>query len=69
MTAIYTIRVDDAIEGSIAYPTLREAREAQRAFGVDGPISRIQIGKIPLRRLLCALYNREGFAAKQEEAP
>lgn len=68
MTTIYCVRIKDAMEGEIAFPTLRAARECSR--NDDSPpsvILKIKVAKMPIRELLCAVFNREGFAEQQEE--
>lgn len=68
MAVFYTVL--DTAEGKFrAYPTKAQAIEAWRSQPpedrVDG-ITRITTADMPLRELLCAVYNDWGFAEKQE---
>ena len=60
---IYLATVDDAPDGKVAYTTLREAKK-ERDKGTT--VRKITTGRIT-REVACALFNREGFAVKQEE--
>ena len=59
----YIAAIDDAMEGEVAYSPLKAAREA-RDEGTK--VRKITTGRIT-RETACALFNREGFAVKQEE--
>ena len=68
MTTIYLVHVEDAMEGSVAVPTLREAQRLRRVCGAgDGQITKAEIRKTTLRDLFCAIYNREGFTEGNTE--
>lgn len=73
MATIYLVNIDTAMEGSIACESLKEARRVRRDCGtpgLDGEIHRCTVGKQRLRALLCALYNRQGWAtARIKVAP
>lgn len=67
----YTVYCEDAMEHEIACPTLAEARETARACTgdgkIDGKITRITTPDRITRQLLCAVFNRDGYATKTEE--
>ena len=60
---IYIAAIDDAMEGEVAYPTLRQAK-ADRDPGTK--ITKVTLGRMT-RHALCCLFNREGYAVTQEE--
>ena len=60
---IYIAVIEDAMEGEVAYATLREAK-ADRDEGTK--VRKITTGPLT-REVACAIFNREGFAVKQEE--
>lgn len=69
MAILYIVNIDDEMEGSIACETLKEARQVRQdrgTPGLDGEIRRCTVGKQRLRALLCALYNRQGWATAQD---
>ena len=60
---IYIAVIEDAMEDEVAYTTLREAK-ADRDEGTK--VRKITMPRIT-REVACAIFNREGFAVKQEE--
>lgn len=61
---LYLASIDNAIEGEVACETLREAREI-RDPGTK--VRKISTGPLRGRKLGAALFNRQSFAATQEE--
>jgi hypothetical protein len=67
-TVIYTVSCDNAMGRSVAFATLDEAKTFRAGLRYpDGAITKVMIGKMPIRKMLAALYNREGFAAESKE--
>lgn len=66
---IYTVSDDDAMEGEIAFPTKAEAIAYAKAVAESGQptsVTKIRVGKMPVRDMLCAVFNRLGYAAEQD---
>jgi hypothetical protein len=59
----YLAEIEDAIEGQEAYSTLKAAKAA-RDQGTT--VKRVTTGKIS-REMLCAIWNRQGYAAEMKE--
>lgn len=69
MTVIYTMVDDDGEER--AFSSLAEARRIRAQdynMGNRPSITRVVVAKMPLRELLCAVYERHGFAKEQTTA-
>jgi len=67
-TVIYTVRCDDAMQHSVAFATLEEAKKYRAGLRYpDGAITKVVVAKMPIRKMLAAVYNREGFAAESKE--
>jgi hypothetical protein len=67
-TVIYTVRCDDAMQHSVAFATLEEAKKYRAGLRhPDGAITKVVVAKMPIRKMLAAVYNREGFAAESKE--
>ena len=67
-TVIYTVSCEDAIEHSVAFATLEEAKKYRAGLRYpDGAITKVMIAKMPIRKMLAAVYNRQDFAAEKKE--
>ena len=67
-TVIYTVRCDDAMQHSVAFATLEEAKKYRAGLRYpDGAITKVVVAKMPIRKMLAAVYNREGFVAESKE--
>jgi hypothetical protein len=67
-TVIYTVSCDGAMAHSVAFATLEEAKKYRAGLRYpDGAITKVMIAKMPIRKMLAAVYNREGFAAESKE--
>jgi len=72
MAVFYTVKFEDAMDHSIAFATLREAREAAKGLDPkaphdDGWITKHVVVNLPIRQLMAALYNRKGYCEKSVE--
>ena len=67
-TVIYTVSFDDARKHSMAFATLEEAKKYRAGLHYpDGAITKVTVSKMPIRKMLAAVYNGEGFAADSKE--
>jgi len=67
-TVIYTVSCDGAMAHSVAFATLEEAKKYRAGLRYpDGAITKVMIAKMPIRKMLAAVFNREGFAAESKE--
>ena len=67
-TVVYTVSCEDAIEHSVAFATLEEAKKYRAGLRYpDGAITKVMIAKMPIRKMLAAVYNRQDFAAECKE--
>jgi hypothetical protein len=67
-TVIYTVSSNDAKEHSVAFATLEEAKKYRAGLRYpDGAITKVTVAKMPIRKMLAAVYNRDGFAAESKE--
>lgn len=60
----YVAAIDHATEGSVAYARLDDAK---RDCDPGGEVVKIVTPDRITRELLCAIYNREGFAVSHTE--
>jgi hypothetical protein len=67
-TVIYTVSCNDAKEHSMAFATLEEAKKYRAGLRYpDGAITKVTVAKMPIRKMLAAVYNRDGFVAESKE--
>jgi hypothetical protein len=67
-TVIYTVSCDGAMGHSVSFATLDEAKKFRAGLRYpDGAITKVMVAKMPIRKMLAAVYNREGFAAESKE--
>jgi len=67
-TVIYTVSCDGAMAHSVAFATLEDAKKYRAGLRYpDGAITKVMIAKMPIRKMLAAVYNREGFATESKE--
>jgi hypothetical protein len=70
-TIIYTVSCDDAKERSVAFATLEEAKKYRAGLrypdGAITKVTKVTVAKMPIRKMLAAVYNRDGFAAESKE--
>lgn len=68
-TVIYVVDDELGVDGQTAYPTKRAALGASREEEPRAPVRKVELASEVLsqRELLCALFNREGYAVNQEE--
>jgi hypothetical protein len=61
---IYLVAAEDVTEGEVAFTSLHDAIARAREEGTR--VRKIVLPKLT-RALVCAIFNREGFAEKQED--
>ena len=67
-TVIYTVSCNDAMEHSVAFATLEEAKKYRAGLRhPDGAITKVTVAKMPIRKMLAAVYNRDGFVSESKE--
>lgn len=67
-TVIYTVSCDHATGHSVAFATLEDAKKYRAGLRYpDGAITKVMVAKMPIRKMLAAVYNREGFAGESRE--
>jgi hypothetical protein len=67
-TVIYTVSCEAAMGQSVSFATLDDAKKFRAGLRFpDGAITKVMVSKMPIRKMLTAVYNREGFAAESVE--
>ena len=63
-TTIYFVKDEDGYD--VAHPTMAKAKTFKREQGLPSntSIRAIELKDLPKRELLCALFNKEGYANK-----
>ena len=67
-TVIYTVSCGGTAGHSVAFATLDDAKKYRAGLRYpDGAITKVMVAKMPIRKMLAAVYNREGFAGESKE--